>query len=129
MCLALYNSIYFYQPLIANKEYAKSLRIHGLMLLNSFPENTVFIVGNRSALMGQYYIPLTRSKKSLIWSGWSWLNNRLPKIVENHFSHNRRVIIDLEGFELFPDEKQELLNLMALYKTKDAGNGLIEMYK
>ena len=129
MCLALYNSIYFYQPLIANKEYAKSLRIHGLMLLNSFPENTVFIVGVYSALMGQYYIPLTRSRKQLIWSGWNWPHKRLEKVVGRYLSHGKRIIIDLDGFQWRQDEKQDVARLIASYKTKEAGNNLIELYK
>ena len=110
-------------------EYSRYLQGYGLRLLNDFPENTVFIIGNRSALMGQYYIPLTGSKKYLIWSGWKWPRKRLVKTVEYHFSRNKRIIIDLEGFRLYPVEMQDVMNLIYLYKTKDAGNNLIELYK
>ena len=93
--LASWNFANFYRPLIKENEYSKYLQGYGLMLLNNFPENAVFIIGDRSALMGQYYIPFTKSRKKLIWSGWSWPRKELGKVVERDFSRGKRIIIDL----------------------------------
>ena len=131
ICLALYNFTNFYRPLIRDKEYSRYSQDYGLRLLNGFPENTVFIIGICSALMGHYYIPLTKSKKDLIWSGWSWPHKRLGKVVEHYLSCRKRVIIDLDKFQhqSLQNEKQDLIKLMALYKTKEVGTGLVELYK
>jgi hypothetical protein len=129
ICLALWNLTHFYRPLIKDKEYSRYLQGYGLKLLNSFPENTVFIIGDRSPLMGHYYIPLTKSGKDLIWSGWLWPHKKLGEVVKRHLSNGKRIIIDLNGFQYYPDEKHDLIKLISSYKTKEAGNNLVELYK
>ena len=92
--------------------------------------NSLFIIGDRSALMGQYYIPFTKSRKKLIWSGWSWPRKELGKVVERDFSRGKRIIIDLGGFQRsYQDEKQDLMKLISSYRTKEAACNFIELYK
>ena len=129
ICLASWNFAHFYRPLIEDKEYSRYLQGYGLKLLSSFPENTVFIIGDRSALMGHYYIPLTKSRKDLIWSGWDWPGKRLGEVVERYLSNGKKIIIDLDGFRWYRHEKQDLMKLISSYRTKKAACNFIELYK
>jgi hypothetical protein len=123
----------FYGQLIKDKKYSKYLQDYGLKLLNNFPENTIFIIGDRSALMGQYYIPLTKSRKKIISSGWDWPHEKLGEVVEDYLSNGKKIIIDLAGFKPlsadFQDEERDLMKLLLSYKTKEIGNNLVELHK
>jgi len=126
--LLSFNLTCFYRPLMADNEYSKHLKNYGLQLLTSFPENTVFILGESSAVMGRYYLPLTSSNKKIIWSGAEWPHRELNKMVTQYLSQGKRIIIDMDGFQgRWQYEKPDVIKLMSLYKCKDIGNHLIEL--
>ncbi|MFH1876803.1 MAG: hypothetical protein ABH865_07910 [Candidatus Omnitrophota bacterium] len=79
--------------------------------------------------MGHYYIPLTKSKKRLIWSGWRWPHENLGKIVDRHLSSGKEIIIDFDGFRYDPNKKKDIMNVMVMYKTKKLGSNLVQLYK
>ena len=126
-----WNFTGFYNSLINDKVYSKYLEEYGLRLLYIFPENTVFILGDHTALMDQYYIRFNGSQKKTIWPGWTWPHEGLRKVIENYLSCNKRIIIDFSGFirPSIQAEKQDILKLLPSYKVKILSENIIELYK
>jgi 4-amino-4-deoxy-L-arabinose transferase-like glycosyltransferase len=117
-----FNFFNFYDDLINENDYSKHLEKYGLGLLNGYPDNVVFLIGWRSSLMGHYYIPLTGSKKKVIWSGWAWPGRNLNRRVENYLSQNKTIIIDLSHYN--GNERRDVESLMSIYKPKKNSRGL-----
>ena len=99
-----------------DKEESKRLETYGLYLLNNFPENTVFLIGQNSSVMGNYFIPLTNSIKEVIWSVWEWPGKDLGKVAKIYLLLDNIIVIDPSQFQ-FPNEKKDVEELMKEYRT------------
>jgi len=126
--LVAYNFAVFYRPLIKDNEYSKKLKSYGSQLIYNYPKNTVFILGEYSALMGGYYNPLSGSNNEVIWSGVTWPHKELSKVVAQYLSQRKMIIIDLDGFNgWWQYDKPDVLELMSLYKCKRVAGHFIEL--
>jgi hypothetical protein len=72
---------------------------YGLRLMHDLPEDAVFILGEDYPVLGEYFIPLTGSRKTAIPSGWDWPGDRLDVVVGNHLAAGRTVIVDLDSIK------------------------------
>jgi hypothetical protein len=110
LTLALMNVIDFVPEIQEDNEYCNSLETYGLRLLEIAPESSVFLVGKHSSLIGHYFIPLTQSSHSVVWSGWSWPGDNLTNVIRKFTKNNRTVIVDFATYS--GDERQDLINAL-----------------
>lgn len=113
------QGVFFVGDLWEQRQESIEMQEYGAALLK-YPDNAVFLIGKRSALLGMYYAPLTGMEREVIWSGWDWPGDDLDSIVGQHLQNGKPVIVDARWYT-DEAEIEDIQRILAMYNVTVIG--------
>lgn len=116
----VYISIIIYQNyfnyILSDNIRSNSYKKYAQLLLQYFPEKAVFLVGDKSWLVGNYLIPLSKTQWKIIGSGWSWEGvENTVKRVKAALNNGEIVFVDVEEYGSW--EYKDILQIIQYFQT------------